>query len=132
VCGLCDRSVRFVLARDRAAKFRFAPLQGALAARELPPRGGEPAALDTIYVLTAEGRLLRRSRAVLFVLRELGGWWRLIALGRVLPAALTDRVYDLVARVRYRVFGRLEACRVPGLGERERFLELSAEPEIRA
>ena len=72
VCGFCDRMVQFVLARDRRARFRFAQLQGALARRELPPRGGRPEDLNTVCVLTADGRLLVQSRAVLFVMRPAG------------------------------------------------------------
>jgi predicted DCC family thiol-disulfide oxidoreductase YuxK len=123
VCGLCNRLVQFVLARDRRRAFRFAPLQGGFAARELAPRGARPADLETLLVLTAEGDLLRKSRAVVFVLRELGGGWGAVARLAVLPAVLLDRAYDLVARTRYRLFGRLEACRVPTASERERFIE---------
>lgn len=123
VCGLCDRFVRFVITRDHQARFRFAPLQGRLAARELPPRGGRPEDLDTVYVLTSDGVLLRRSRAVFFVLRSLGGFWRALSLLRVLPAFLTDAGYDVVARLRYRVFGRYDACRLPTAAERARVLD---------
>ena len=123
VCGLCDRFVQFVITRDRQARFRFAPLQGQLAARELPPRGANPEDLDTIYVLTAGGELLRRSRAVFFVLRALGGAWRALALLRFFPAFLTDRAYDVVARVRYRIFGRYDQCRLPTPAERARVLD---------
>jgi predicted DCC family thiol-disulfide oxidoreductase YuxK len=123
VCGLCNRLVQFVLARDRAERFRFAPLQGDFARLELVPRGGRPEDLDTIVVLTAGGQLLQKSRAVLFILRELGGVWGALAWLRVLPVGLTDRAYDLVARSRYRVFGRLDACRLPGPAERDRFIQ---------
>ena len=84
--------------------------------------GGPADDLDTIYVLSAEGQLLQRSRAVTFVLRELGGGWRLLALSRWLPVFITDRVYNLVARVRYRLFGRFEACRLPTEAERGRII----------
>jgi predicted DCC family thiol-disulfide oxidoreductase YuxK len=123
VCGLCDRVVQFVLARDRRGAFRFATLQGGLAARELAPRGARPADLETFLVLTADGRLLARSRAITFVLRELGGLWAVLAWLRVLPVTWLDAAYGLVARVRYRLFGRLDACRVPTPGERARFID---------
>jgi predicted DCC family thiol-disulfide oxidoreductase YuxK len=84
--------------------------------------------LDTVYVLAADGRLLRRSRAVLFVLAELGGLWWLLSWGRIVPAVIADRLYDLVASVRYRVFGKLDACRVPTPEERTLFLDAAAEP----
>jgi len=122
VCGLCNRLVHFVLTRDRRNRFRYAPLQGGFAGRELPPRGGNPADLDTMYVLAKDGRLLRESEAVFFALQELGGFWRVLAWLRVLPRALTDGGYRLVARGRYGPFGKLDACPVHGPAERGRFI----------
>ena len=128
VCGLCNRFVSFVLRRDHRQRFRFAPLQGRLAARELPSLGGRPEDLDTVYVLTSQGILLSRSRAVLFVLRELGGGWNVVGTGlRIFPAFFSDSVYGLVARVRYRLFGRFDQCRVPTAAERSRVLDETAE-----
>ena len=129
VCGLCDRVVRFLMDRDRGARLRYAPLQGRLAGRELRARGARPEDLDTIYVLTSDGHLLHKSRAVLFLLRQLGPGWRALALLRVLPTFVTDVVYNLVARVRYRFFGRFDACRVPTAAERQWLLE---DPEERS
>ena len=123
VCGLCDRSVRFLLRRDRRDRFRFAPLQGETAHRVLPPLGGQVDDLDTMYVLTSEGRLLRRSRAILFAATELGGAWRLVGVLRIIPTPLLDLVYRFVARVRYRVFGRFDTCSIPTPEERTRFLD---------
>jgi predicted DCC family thiol-disulfide oxidoreductase YuxK len=128
VCGLCDRTVRFLLTHDRHDRLRFAPLQGPFAQRTLPALGGRPERLETIYVLTSEGRLLQRSRAVLFAAVALGGGWRLLAVLKLVPRPLADFVYGLVARVRYRVFGRLEACAIPSPQERARFLEATLEP----
>ena len=123
VCGFCDQMVQFVLARDARAHFRFAQLQGALARRELPPRGGRPEDLNTVCVLTADGRLLVQSRAVLYVMRRLGGGWGPLAtVLRVVPRFLADAVYAVVARVRYRIWGKFDRCRVPTTAERERFL----------
>jgi predicted DCC family thiol-disulfide oxidoreductase YuxK len=123
VCGLCDRTVRFLLRHDRCDRLRFAPLQGETAHRVLPPLGGRPEALETIYVLTADGRLLERSRAVLFATAALGGPWALFGILRIVPRPLADLVYGQVARVRYRIFGRFEACQVPTPDERRRFLD---------
>lgn len=134
VCGLCDRLVQFVLRRDHERRFRFAPLQGRLAGRELRLRGVDPEDLDTLYVLTAHGRLLTRSRAVFFVLRQLGGGWGVLANLRVLPAFVTDIGYRLVSSVRYRLFGRFDQCRVPSPEDRDRVLTAEDEqtsPSIR-
>jgi predicted DCC family thiol-disulfide oxidoreductase YuxK len=123
VCGLCDRTVRFLLRHDRHDRLRFAPLQGETARRMLPPLGGRPEALDTIYVVTSDGRLLQRSRAVLFATVALGGAWALLGVLRIVPRPLADLVYRLVASVRYRIFGRFDACQLPTPEERSRFLD---------
>jgi predicted DCC family thiol-disulfide oxidoreductase YuxK len=128
VCGLCDRFVRFLLARDRAGRLQFAPLQGATARRELPPLGLDPADLDSVVVIAGwrspAPRVLTRSPAVLHTVRQLGpGWRALAAIARFVPRVIGDAVYGAVARRRYRMFGRFDACRLPSAGERARFLD---------
>jgi predicted DCC family thiol-disulfide oxidoreductase YuxK len=111
-CGLCHRAVRFVLAEDRAGHaFRFAPLEGD-AFRATVPEASRAGLPDSLIVSTAEGALLTRSAAVLHILRRLGGIWRLSGgLARVVPAAIRDRAYDAVARIRHRLFpAPPEAC----------------------
>ncbi len=128
VCGMCHGFVQFVLRRDRGDRFRFATLQGALAADVLPPLGGNPDRLSTMYVLadagTEQQRLLCRGRAALFVLTGLGGGWRVFRVLSFLPGLLLDAGYGLVARVRYALFGRLAQCPVPTAEHRARFLEI--------
>ncbi|HZM26362.1 MAG TPA: DCC1-like thiol-disulfide oxidoreductase family protein [Gemmatimonadales bacterium] len=120
LCGLCDRFVRFVVARDRRGRYRFAPLQGTTARTRLPELP-DPAALTTV-VLEDHGRFRVRSDAALAVVAGLGGAWRAAALLRVIPRRLRDAVYDWIARHRFRWFGRREECRIPGPDQRERFL----------
>jgi predicted DCC family thiol-disulfide oxidoreductase YuxK len=128
VCGLCNGFVAFVWPRDRQRRFRFAPLQGGTAQAVLARHGRDATALDTVFVVvdpdTPSERLLDRSAAGLYVLAGLGGGWRSVAsvLG-LLPRPLLDLAYRLLARNRYRVFGRLDACAVPGPEHRERFIE---------
>lgn len=120
ICGLCDRFVQFVLSRDRAGRYHFAPLQGSTAKARLPvPQ--DPAALTTV-VLDDEGRLRTRSDAALAILAGLGGLWRMASALRVVPRPLRDAVYDWIARNRHRWFGRREACRVPEREQAQRFL----------
>ena len=128
VCGLCNRLVQFLLTRDRRARIRFAPLQGELARRELPPRGHDPAELDSLFVIadwqSLAPRLLVRSRAVLHAVGELGpGWRTLAAIARIVPRGISDAVYAAIARRRYRIFGRFDACPLPRPEWRDRFLE---------
>lgn len=123
VCGLCNRLVQFVLRRDRRARFRFASLQSDYAARVLNPHGLDPHDLNTLYVLNGE-RLITRADAVIFILRELGGPWRAAgtALG-IFPKPLRDWGYGVVARHRYGVFGKYEACLLPEKQFQNRFLD---------
>jgi predicted DCC family thiol-disulfide oxidoreductase YuxK len=128
VCGLCNRYVQFVLAHDHRGRYRFAPLQGPFAARALARHGlVAPDAPDSMVLLEAPGtpgeRARLRSDAVLSILAGLGGGWRLAALLRVVPGFLRDAVYALVARIRYRVFGRSDHCAVPPPHARARFLD---------
>src|SRR5262245_9652429 len=128
VCGLCNGFVAFVCPRDRERRFRFAPLQGGAARAILARHGRDATLLDTVFVVVDPGtpseRLLDRSAAALHVLRGLGRRYRLLAalLGSV-PRALLDPAYRLLARNRYRLFGRSAACAVPGPELRGRCIE---------
>lgn len=127
VCGLCDRFVSLVLRRDAAGYFRFAPLQGELASAILTRHGRSPSELSTVVVVvdpeTPSERLLIKSRAALFVLGSLGGSFSLARPIGWLPTSLLDWFYDRIARNRYRIFGKSDACRLPNAQERGRFLE---------
>ena len=128
VCGLCNRLNRFVLERDAVAVFQFASLQSRLGQSILRGYGRDPDKLETLYVVVNYGSesavLLSKSRAALFVLKTLGGPWRLAASLGVLPHRLLDWAYDLVARHRYRVFGRYENCLMPGPEYETRFIDV--------
>jgi predicted DCC family thiol-disulfide oxidoreductase YuxK len=122
-CGLCHRAVKFVLKHDRSGNtFRFAPLQGETIQSHIPAerRASLP---DTFVVLTRDGTLLMRSNASLHILERLGGGWRILAnILRVFPRGLRDLMYDFVARIRYRLFGRRDdLCPVVPPNLRARF-----------
>lgn len=128
VCGLCNRLVQFILRRDRNAIFRFASLQSPLAATILTRRGASHGAIDTVYVVINYNEpsesLLPRSDAVVFVLKELGGIYRLAAaIFQRIPRILRDWIYNVIARYRYQIFGRYESCPVPTAATRNRFLD---------
>jgi predicted DCC family thiol-disulfide oxidoreductase YuxK len=126
VCGLCNRLVRFVLKRDRRARFRFASLQSTYAARILKPYGLDPQDLNTLYVVEEDGeRLIARSDAVIFMLHELGGLWHAVSVAlRIFPKPLRDWGYKVVARHRYRIFGHYETCPLPEKKYQDRFLDV--------
>jgi predicted DCC family thiol-disulfide oxidoreductase YuxK len=122
-CGLCHRTVRFLLAEDpTGSAFRFAPLDSEAfrkATRALAP-GLLP---DSLVLEAVDGALLVRSAGAVRALARLGGFWRPLAAAlRLVPAPLRDAAYDGVARVRYRLFARPEeACPVVPPHLRARF-----------
>ncbi len=128
VCGLCNRLTQFLLKHDRYDRLRFAPLQSDYATALLRRHGIDSHDLDTVYVALKPGqhgeRVLARSDAILHLARELGGVWRIGELGKLVPRFLRNKIYDVVARNRYRVFGRLDACMLPEAKHRKKFLEL--------
>jgi predicted DCC family thiol-disulfide oxidoreductase YuxK len=122
-CGLCHRTVKFVLNHDRSGiAFRFAPLQGKTFLLQVPAdqRAGIP---DSVAVQTHDGSLLVRSGAFLHILRQLGGGWRILAaVVAPIPRPVRDLVYDFIARVRYRLFRRRDdLCPVVPSALRSRF-----------
>lgn len=90
--------------------------------------GLDPHDLNTVYVVKNHERsdetLLARSDAILYMLTQLGGIWSLAGIGRVLPRGFRDAVYNVVARNRYRVFGKNESCMLPAPQHREKFLDV--------
>ncbi|MDH3405000.1 MAG: DCC1-like thiol-disulfide oxidoreductase family protein [Acidobacteriota bacterium] len=125
-CGLCDGAVQFLLKKDRARVLHYAPLQGSTAA-VLRRRLRVPDEIDSLLFVrdagTARETLLVRSSGVLAILDVLGGPWRVLSWLRVVPRLLRDAVYAFIAKRRTVWFGRLDACRVPELAARERFLD---------
>jgi predicted DCC family thiol-disulfide oxidoreductase YuxK len=126
-CGFCSTAVQFVLARDRRAVFRFAALQGQVAAEVLAPFGGRPADLTTFYVLEdyrgGEPVLHARASAALVTAAALGWPWSMAAVFRVFPRRWLDAAYNLVARHRHRILGPSDACLIPRPEDRGRFLD---------
>jgi predicted DCC family thiol-disulfide oxidoreductase YuxK len=122
-CGLCQRSVRLILAEDATgAAFRFAPLQGETFQALIPEKERDALPLSLV-VQTESGTLLTRSSAVLHIMRRLGGLWRVLAgVLALLPVRLRDALYDGVARIRHHVFARpAELCPVMPPQLRTRF-----------
>ncbi len=119
-CVMCNGFLDWLIRLDRSALFRVSPLQGETAIRLLPPLPKNPEDWS-IYLLDETG-LYSQSEAVLQILRRLGGVWSLLSAGRVIPVALRDSVYRVVARNRYRILGTRDSCRVPSEQDRSRFL----------
>jgi predicted DCC family thiol-disulfide oxidoreductase YuxK len=126
-CGLCNRSVRWLLKRDREDRLRFAASESPQLAELLAELGVSASGPETILVVRNAGspgeQLLVRSEAVMALLAELPRPWpRVAAALRRIPKPVRDVGYKLVARWRYRLWGRVESCPVPTPEQRQRFL----------
>lgn len=121
-CVLCARSIHFVAVRDRARVFRFTASASDVGRALLAYHGLDAAGGAGTLVLMEAGRAYVRSTAVIRIARRLPWPWRALALGLVVPAPLRDGAYRLVARYRYRWFGRRDACDLPSREVRSRLL----------
>jgi predicted DCC family thiol-disulfide oxidoreductase YuxK len=120
ICNLCNNSVRFIIKRDPRGRFRFATLRSAAAESLLNSAAAGP--LPDSIVLVEDRRVYTRSAAVLRILRGLRGAWPLAYALIVIPRPLRDWAYRVVARNRYRWFGKRDSCMVPTPELRTRFL----------
>ena len=120
-CGLCHRSVKFILRHEADHELQFAPLQGPTAA-ELRAKYPEiPDNIDTV-VLVENGRARLRSKAFMYLAHHLRRPWRWGHGFRWVPAFLADLGYRFIAAIRYRIWGRVDACELPSPEHRVRFL----------
>ena len=121
ICNLCNGAVRFVIKRDPDRKFKFAALQSVTGMQWLAKFGLPVEGADS-FVLVQRNRVYLRSSAVLRVLKEIGGIWKLFYVFMIIPKPIRDFFYNLVARSRYRIFGKQEFCMVPTPDLQDRFL----------
>jgi predicted DCC family thiol-disulfide oxidoreductase YuxK len=126
LCGLCDGVVQFLLRHDTKDVFRFAPQQSKFAQKILARHGLDATASETICLIENYGlaseRVLTKSAATLRIAMGLGGIWHAARVTVVLPLYLRDAAYDLIARNRYRIFGRRTECRLVTTAEQYKFL----------
>jgi predicted DCC family thiol-disulfide oxidoreductase YuxK len=122
VCVFCSASMRFILKHDATGRLHFAALQTA-AGRAIAARHGLAIDRPSSFYVVDTGGTLSYARALLFVARHLRRPWRWLACLGALPEPLLNRAYGVLARNRYRIAGRRDACYVPTPAERPRFLE---------
>ncbi len=118
VCGLCDRSVQFLLKRDKAHKLHFSPLQGETAKTLLTTVQREQLAS---VVLWEDKKTYEKSQAMLRVLAIHLGWsW--VKVFFYIPKPVSDFFYHLIADNRYHLFEKMDVCRLPTPEEKASFL----------
>ncbi|MDQ0271380.1 thiol-disulfide oxidoreductase DCC family protein [Cytobacillus purgationiresistens] len=120
-CNFCDRSVQFILKRDDEALFRFASLQGD-AGQKLLQQYDVPADTDS-FIFIDGNQCHDRSSAALNVFRHLSGGWKLLYGLIIVPKPIRDVFYNILAKNRYKWFGKKESCTLPSPDTRKRFLD---------
>lgn len=123
VCVLCSGFFRFMLARDRSQRFRFATAQSPLGQAMYRDLGLPTDDFDTNLVIV-DGRIHQRLDAFAVAMSALGWPWRALAVARAIPEPLKSWAYYRIARNRYKIFGRTETCLIPTADLRSRFLDL--------
>lgn len=121
VCNLCNASVQFIIRHDEQAKFRFASLDSEPANALLKGHSFAEKDLDSVVYLRGEKALVRSS-AALYIAKDLGGVWSLFSIFLIVPRPVRDLVYDLIAKYRYRWFGKRDSCMMPSPELKARFL----------
>lgn len=120
VCNLCQGSVRYLIKHDKKEVLKFASLQGNYAKDFV----NETEIQSMQSILFFDGKILyKKSIAVLKLSRLLGGWHQVLLLGYILPRFFRDWLYNIVAKNRYRWFGKKDQCMLPSKGFENRFLD---------
>jgi len=120
VCNLCNGTINFIIDLDKKKHFKFAALQDEKSKRFLQPYGIGEDLYSFIYY--EDGKVYDQSTAVLRIAKKLGGFWSLAYALIIFPRFIRNFVYQLIARNRYKWFGKKEYCRVPEPGIQDRFL----------
>lgn len=121
VCHFCNRSVQFIIKRDATAIFKFASLQSDIG-QALLNKHHLPNDLDS-FVLIRGNKTYTKSTAALQVARHLKGPWKALYPLLIIPKPIRDFLYHLIAKNRYKWFGKKDSCQLPSQGIRDRFLE---------
>lgn len=125
VCNLCNGAVQWIIKRDHKDVFRFAPLQSERAQELAEGRNIDTSRIDSIILIDPGVAYYIKSDAALEIARDLKGYGFLPFLFGWLPAKFRDAIYDLIARNRYRLFGKKQECMIPTPELKAKFLQTS-------
>jgi len=117
ICGLCNKSINLLMKLDKNKIFQYTSLQG-----EFIKTLNIEAGIDSI-ILYENGMIYYKSTAILKILRSLGGIWVFINIFYLIPTFLRDSLYDIIAKYRYKIFGKTESCRMPNEGKKKLFID---------
>ena len=120
VCNFCNSSINFIIDHDPEKHFKFAPLQSDLGQSILKQFNKNTDDFDSV-ILLKNNQLFQKSDAAIEIAKNLSGAWKYLAVFGVLPTFFLNFFYDIIAKNRYKIFGKTETCRMPTPELRERF-----------
>jgi len=121
VCNLCNSSVNFIIDRDAKNIFRFASLQSEVGQKILSKFGLNGNEFDSI-ILISDNKYFIKSTAAINISKDLKFPWKLSVVFLIIPVFLRDYLYDILAKNRYKWFGRKDSCRIPDPEIKNKFL----------
>lgn len=122
VCNLCEASVQFVIKYDKKDTFRFVALQSELGKEIIKHIGLENKNIDSVILYEPGVAYNYKSAAALEIAKNLGGFFHLGTVFKLIPTVLRNLIYDFVAKNRYQWYGKKENCLVPTLELKSKFL----------
>ncbi|PKA15532.1 thiol-disulfide oxidoreductase DCC family protein [Leptospira haakeii] len=123
VCNLCNGAVNVLLDLDKGKKLKFASLQSEYAKKLIQSKTLEEKIRGIDSILFWDGKEIHiKSNAIIEICDKLGGFWKILKLSYILPRPIRNLLYDLIAKNRYRLFGKRESCRMPTPELKERIL----------
>ncbi|OEK03824.1 hypothetical protein BFP97_10400 [Roseivirga sp. 4D4] len=122
VCNLCNSSVNFIIDHDPNSHFRFAALQSEFGQKKLKELGYDTKEFDSL-VLLSQGKVYKKSSAALRIAKKLNGLYPALYVFMIVPPFLRHWVYDIIAKNRYKWWGKRDSCRIPTPELKSRFVE---------
>lgn len=113
VCNLCNASINFVIKRDKKDLFRYASLQSEVGQKLISERNIDIKNIDSILLIDPSVAYYHKSTAALHIAKQLSGFYPFLSVLIILPRFFRDWIYDIVARNRYKWFGKKESCMIP-------------------
>ena len=123
VCNFCDGAINFIIKHDKQDIFRFAPLQSELGKRLTSERGIDPEALESMLLIEPGVAYYQKSTAALEISKDLSGGYSLLKNFLFLPEGFRDGIYNVIAKNRYKWFGKKESCMIPTPELTSKFLD---------
>ena len=123
VCNLCNGAIQFIIKRDKADRYRFAALQSELGKQLTSERHIDTEKIDSIILIEPGKAYYIKAAAALKIGKQFGGLWKGLGLLEWIPPVISNGIYDIVARNRYRWFGRKEQCMIPTPELKQKFLD---------